>query len=147
MEFSFDEFFNLFKPNETYKLDAFDSYYKDGINGAFFRINKKTFLITEDPNDGYRSSLDKILNTPHSFENVFQPVSVYLRKGEYGEREIIRMINVENDLVVFEFGTNSSDDWYPYFVCDFNPESIGELKRERQIKSPKPTDINSNFLL
>ena len=38
----------------TYKLDAFDSYYKDDTNGAFFRINKKTFLITEDPNDGYR---------------------------------------------------------------------------------------------
>ena len=57
------------------------------------------------------------------------------------------MINVENDLVVFEFGTDTSDGWYPYFVCNFSPESIGELKRERQIKSFKPTDINSNFLL
>lgn len=147
MEFSFDEFFNLFEPNKTYKLDAFDSYYKNDINGAFFRINKKTFLVTEDPNDGYRSSLDKIINTQHSFENVFQPVSVYLRKGEYDESEIIKMINVENDLIVFEFGTNTYDSWYPSFVCDFNPENIGELRRERQIKSSKPTSINSNFLI
>ena len=147
MEFSFDEFFNLFEPDKTYKLDAFDSYYKNAINGAFFRINKKTFLITEDPDDGYRSSLDKIFNTSHPFENVFHPVSVYLRKGERGERDVIKMINVENDLIVFEFGTNTSDDWYPYFVCNFNPESIGELKKERQLKKDKPTNIDSNFLV
>lgn len=147
MEFSFDEFFNLFESNKTYKLDAYDSYYKNDINGAFFRINKKTFLITEDPSDGYRSSLDTISNMPHSFENVFQPVSVYLRKGEGYESEIIKMINVENDLVIFEFGTNTYDNWYPYFVCNFSPESIGETRKERQIKSPKPTDINSHFLV
>lgn len=147
MEFSFDEFFNLFEPNKTYKLDAYDSYYKNDINGAFFRINKKTFLITEDPSDGYRSSLDTISNMPHSFENVFPPVSVYLRKGEGYESEIIKMINVENDLVIFEFGTNTYDNWYPYFVCNFSPESIGEIRKERQIKSPKPTDINSHFLV
>jgi hypothetical protein len=57
------------------------------------------------------------------------------------------MINVENDLIVFEFGTNTSDDWYPYFVCNFNPESIGELKKERQLKKDKPTNIDSNFLV
>lgn len=102
---------------------------------------------TEDPSDGYRSSLDTISNMPHSFENVFQPVSIYLRKGEGYESEIIKMINVENDLVIFEFGTNTYDNWYPYFVCNFSPESIGEIRKERQIKSPKPTDINSHFLV
>ena len=144
MDFTFNEFFNLFEPDETYTLDAYDRYYHNEINGAFFRINKKTFLVTENPEDGYRSSLGSILNTPHNFENVFQPIKVHINKKD---DDIIQMVNVSNGLTIFEFGTNYSDSWYPSFVCDFNPENIGEVRRERQIKSPKPSDINSNLLL
>lgn len=146
MEFTFDEFYNLFEQCETYAFDAYDEYYAGGVNGAYFRVNGKTFLITEDPEYGYRSCLGRILNVSHNFANVFPSVNVKVIKGYRGNDDVIAFVSTVNNKHVFMFGTDHADDWYPCFICNFRPENIDKVA-ERKIKTVMPTSINDDTLV
>jgi len=96
-----------------------------------FRIDGVTYTVTEDPDDGYRSSAGDVEVSDKPITNSFGPVivraEVYGVRGwdaETPEADILRLIDVETGGVVLEVGTSYSDSYYPACVMNFNPENL-----------------------
>jgi len=107
-------------PNETWSEDA---------NTMTFVLDGKAYLVMEDYNDGYRSSMRDIVEvTGVDIKNTFEPVrvlAVYCEKCDYGgAADILKLIDVITGKTVLEAGTDNSDDYYPSFVANFTPENM-----------------------
>jgi hypothetical protein len=105
-----------------------------------FRLDGICYIATEDPDDGYRSSMqDIVIAEVASMANTFPPVRVVCRhrtEGRYSnEDDILEFIDMETGKVVLEVGTDNSDDYYPSFVACFKPENM----HINDISSPQPS--------
>ena len=93
-----------------------------------FRLDGIVYTATEDPSDGYRSSMDKLFVSPDEpMRNVFPAVRVLARKKaneKYSVNETLELIDVVTGKVVMEVGTDNTDDYYPSFVSAFWPEHM-----------------------
>ena len=119
-----------------FMLDAVDfttekgkDKYHDDAQVCRFRLNGVIYMAREDPNDGYRSMLDELTVDPvrKHMDNSFPAIEVigsYREKSGYGACEIIDLIDAVTGKVVLEIGTDNSDDYYPSFVANFQPENM-----------------------
>jgi hypothetical protein len=90
-----------------------------------FILDGKTYVATEDPEDGYRSCLDNIrVYDNYEVKNTFPEHKVI---GEMND-EIVKFIDAGTQEVVLEIGTDYSDSYYPTCVLSFIPENL-ELNR------------------
>ena len=95
-----------------------------------FVLDGITYTAIEDPDDGYRSSLDKIIVSGTKVTNTFEPVEVLVSyrdktEGIYkGSCEILDFTDTKNGKRVMEIGTDDSDDYYPSFVANWSPENL-----------------------
>ena len=94
-----------------------------------FRLDGKCYTATEDPGDGYRSSMRELAVSDDAvMKNVFAPLKVIGRhrtKGSYGDQDdILELIDAVTGQTVIEVGTASVDDYYPSFVASFSPEAM-----------------------
>lgn len=100
-----------------------------------FRLDGKVYVAVEDPDDGYRSSLDTFCVGDVAMKNVFEPVQVIGKhrlsvgdypKGDicYSEADVLELIDIHTGKVVLEVGTEGVDDYYPCFVASFYPEAM-----------------------
>jgi len=97
-----------------------------------FVLDGITYTAIEDPDDGYRSSLDGIIVSLDKVRNNFPPVEVivsYRTKGESdwddgNECDILDVVDVKSGKRVLEIGTDNTDDYYPCFVANFTPENF-----------------------
>jgi len=111
-------------------LPAYDgAAYTEDSQVCRFRLNGTVFLAIEDPNDGYRSSMRELKTDPRGeIGNVFpaiEVVGVYRdRRGSYSAADILELIDTTTGKVVLEIGTDNSDDYYPSFVANFQPENM-----------------------
>lgn len=104
-----------------------------GVDGNCLKLDGSVFEAVEDPDDGYRSSLDYV--EPRSAEGkVFfgQPVdTVRLEEGPalndgdrdapYGQFHGWVLRSVKDGHVWLWFGTDNYDDYYPGFVFRYCP--------------------------
>ena len=103
----------------------------DRIEGGFRVVfDGKTYEMTEDESDGYRSYLDEVVETSEKVDNAFQEIEVecvYKRDDYY---DIVEVYDKQNKKQILVFGTENCDDYYPYCVLDWKPEnlSINEVK-------------------
>ncbi len=99
-----------------------------------FVIDGKTCTAIENPDDGYRSSMREIRVNLAPLKNTFEPIDVICRYKTDHESDILEIIDVKNDKVVLEVGTDNTDDYYPYFVCNWIPENLSVLvANEREV--------------
>ena len=108
------------------------SYFEDSqvIN---FVLDGVTYTAVEDPDDGYRSSMESLYVSDAVVSNQFPPcqvLCVFEDKCSYGEAEILQMIDESTGLIVLEVGTENIDDYYPGFVGNFHPENMAINKAE-----------------
>ncbi len=92
-----------------------------------FVIDRKTYTATEDPEDGYRSSMREIKQSKAVVKNIFPPVPVMgIMRGKNGseDNDIIDFYDTKSGLVVLSIGTGNTDDYYPYFVAEFSPQNM-----------------------
>lgn len=93
-----------------------------------FRLDGKVYIATEDPSDGYRSSMREITVGEWAMKNTFQPVRVVGRHRtvyQYGgSSDVLELIDVGTGQTVVEVGTDNDDDYYPSFVASFRPEGM-----------------------
>lgn len=92
-----------------------------------FKLDDATYMAVEDPNDGYRSSMDKLILCDDDIKNRFTPVhvfGVYKNQDGYDAADVIQFYDVKTNKIVLEVGTNHSDDYYPSFVSAFYPENM-----------------------
>lgn len=124
-------------------LDAVDfqtapeNQYDPDANVMRFRLNGVTYVASEDPEDGYRSSMREIVieEKPEKL-NSFPGILVHThycetrsqllgeRRGGDGECDILQIIDTVSGKVIVEVGTDRTDDYYPYFVGAFDPKNI-----------------------
>lgn len=118
-------------------LDAVDTFiekvkrYGDTFEDAEairFRLDGVVYTALERPDDGYRSSLERLFVSPdEEMKNVFPPIRVLAKKKDndsYAVNDTLQLLDLKTGLVVMEVGTDNSDDYYPSFVSAFFPEHM-----------------------
>lgn len=101
-----------------------------------FKVDGIAFKVLEDPDDGYRSHLGAIEYGEESNAIFFQNPIAEVRIETYDElsnhdnsfleekREGYRLVDIEDGHVWLEFGTDNTDDYYPYFIFRHMPKEI-----------------------
>lgn len=108
-------------------VDAGGYDYEDATMLRFV-LDGQIYVATEDPNDGYRSSLRSLLIVDGPpVANMFAPVRVFVREAgsdrEY-VNDYLEFIDANNGKTILEVGTDNADDYYPSFVGRFWPERM-----------------------
>ena len=104
-----------------------------GIDVNCFKIDDTVFEVMEDPSDGYRSYFDCVNHVP-SWDPIFFKrwiCDVSIIRYEDVNSEGYKLID-RDGWVWLRFGTDNTDDWYPYFVFEYNPEK--PLQDYRKLK-------------
>lgn len=116
----------------THNLTAVDF----GVDPADAAANNCTFVldgiayrVTENPDDGYRSYMrDIVVVDGWVPQNSFAPCSVHARyiekERDYEDCEILQMDDATTGRPVLRVGEGNSDDYYPYYIADFDPRNM-----------------------
>ena len=114
-----------------YRLSGVDQHPAVGDEGAAisFVLDGITYTATEDPSDGYRSSMKKIAVSSTHVTNVFGPVLVYANyvdafEGDGDRHDLLRLMDDHTGELVLEVGTRNLDDYYPGFAASFDPAAM-----------------------
>lgn len=121
-------------------LDAVDrsneqaKTYADQLENAAclrFRLDGKVYVALEDPDDGYRSAMRKLFVLDSEMTNVFPPVKVLVRERNKARYEgdaadVLELIDAANGKVILAVGTEHTDDYYPCFVAEWNPQDMAQ---------------------
>jgi hypothetical protein len=95
-----------------------------------FILDGKTYTAIENPEDGYRSSMDKLIESEEIVSNTFASIEVLcLYKNKTNNRysddcDILEFYDTKNGKIVLEIGTDNTSDYYPSFVASFTPENF-----------------------
>lgn len=111
----------------TRTIDRFG--YDENCNVVNFVLDGKTYTAVEDPGDGYRSAMDEIFVSDEAVSNLFPPIEVMgkMCDHEFGYacgNDVIGFYEIDNAKLILAVGTGNADDWYPYWVAEFNPEDM-----------------------
>ena len=121
----------VFRHFATLKDLVLDYYGADDATKEF-NVDGIVFKVLEDPNDGYRSCLG-VIEYGEKSDSIFfrQPlgkvkIEVYEgRNSEYSSHDVgYQLVDVEDGHVWLEFGTDNTDDYYPYFVFRHTPKAF-----------------------
>lgn len=105
-------------------------------NSITFRLDGKCYTATEDPNDGYRSTMNQLFTKDVEMTNVFNPAWVICQAYEPGDDEpysdhsnddgihLIEFVDAWNGKVILMVGTDYGDGYYPSFVSNWRPEEM-----------------------
>jgi len=108
----------------------------DNARAEVLRLDGVLYAFVEDENDGYRSSMAGILilrpdQVPPGAFVEFPPMVVTCRwieqwdrwgAGYANECGVLYGVDEKTGLVVFEYGTDQIDDYYPSFVAVWRPD-------------------------
>lgn len=90
-----------------------------------FTLDNKVYLATEDPNDGYRSTMDRIDEVDTKVENAFRGVKVIATMRQpLHMHTILDIAHAKTSKVILSVGTGQCDDYYPSWVAQFYPENL-----------------------
>jgi hypothetical protein len=111
---SFDYFLNK----------EFDFY---GVDGNCFKLDDFIYEAIEDDEDGYRSHLEGLEDVTNKYNNLvffktpIAKVKCVIMDDEYCDTfKGIHFID-NNNHVWLKVGTDHSDDYYPWFVFQYEP--------------------------
>lgn len=106
-------------------------------NGVLFALDDTTYIIFEDPSDGYRSYAGPVLSFKGSPceigagsnypQYLREPVLCrhVTKRGEFdGECDLLEVLSRNTGKAVFTIGTLNVDDYYPSFFCEWSPGGL-----------------------
>lgn len=106
-------------------------------SGILFTLGETTYLVFEDPSDGYRSTAAPILSYTgsayemgggdYSFPTYIREdvVCTHRTKAEYGgEDDVLEVRSKVTGKLIFEVGTSNVDDYYPSYTCRWDPTGL-----------------------
>lgn len=108
---------------DFYSEENEDSW-SDVASVCRFTWNGETYLAKEDPCDGYRSCMDKIVSSRVNTKNPFKKIKVIGVMDTNVSNNLLTFYCIKNAKPVLTIGTENSDDYYPSFVAHFQPENI-----------------------
>lgn len=93
-----------------------------------FRLDGVVYVAVEDPSDGYRSMMnDLVIDNDATMKNVFVGCDVicrHIENSDYQDDDILELVDVKTEKVVLTVGTGNYNDYYPYFVAEFDPTAM-----------------------
>lgn len=100
--------------------------YAQKVNAISFILDNITYTAVEDPDDGYRSYMDKIVVSDNNLSNMFEPqrVMAIMRVNTTHANDILDLYDVRTGLIVLSVGTNNTYEYYPYCVFEYRPENM-----------------------
>jgi hypothetical protein len=117
--------------------DSIVDYYGADDASNEFKVDDIIFRVLEDPDDGYRSHLGVIEYGEQSNAIFFRSplakvrIESFERERATGDWDQLggagtgyRFVDVEDGHVWLEFGTDNTDDYYPYFVFRHTPKEV-----------------------
>ncbi|HSN66735.1 MAG TPA: hypothetical protein VLS94_08845 [Fusibacter sp.] len=97
----------------------------DVIEGGFRVVfDGKSYELTEDESDGYRSYLNDVVETENKVDNTFQEIEVYCIHKDDGYYDVVEVFDSSNNQLILTFGTQNCDDYYPYCILDWKPQNM-----------------------
>ena len=95
-----------------------------------FVLDGKRYSVWENEDDGYRSSMGSFEVDYGPVLNMFPMVPVEVVRNARS-RDTLSIIDKIAKKEIIEVGTDCSDDYYPSFVCEYNPQHMSiNLKQE-----------------
>ena len=104
-----------------------DGYWNEDAAVLRFILDDKTYKAIEDPSDGYRSTLGKLIECDEIVSNMFIPHKVIgkiKKDNEWESSSIIQFFDFTTKDVVLEIDTDHNDDYYPSCVMNWYPENL-----------------------
>lgn len=103
----------------------------DDANTMTIILDDIPFTFVEDPDDGYRSTLDRVF-IGGWVDTTFPPIVVrveYDENSQYGEFDNNQLlygfdIKLHDKKPCFIVGTDNTDDYYPMYIANWNPENL-----------------------
>ena len=93
-----------------------------------FILDGISYTAIEDPEDGYRSCCEDLIVNPCGFiSNTFDPIEVNCKMRENSEYEIndvLEIYDLGTSKLILAIGTMNTDDYYPWFEFEYNPENM-----------------------
>jgi len=135
-------FYNLVKNHFLALLGMDLDYYGADYGSSTFNVNGVVFKVLEDEDDGYRSYLGAIEFTDEDDSNFFRtPISTVRIKtvdngtgpGD-GSKSVYQLVDTTDGHVWLEFGTDYSDDYYPYFIFSHFPKGAKPVSNDYKIE-------------
>jgi len=104
--------------------DLIGRHYLSGVdfdgNNIIFVLNDIAFVAREDPQDGYRSSMDQLDIYTGIVKNRFEAVEVIAELNG----DLLSLIDCDNEKEVLRVGTDDSDSYYPCFRNEWMPQNL-----------------------
>jgi len=94
-----------------------------GVHCNCFKLNTLVWEAIENPDDGYRSYLDSVIRIGQKL--VFSSrefARVRVEEADNGYFRGWQLVDEKDNHVWLRFGTDDYDDYYPYFVFDYQPK-------------------------
>ena len=82
---------------ENVKVENYRSF--EDAQMMRFKLDDKIYVATEDPDDGYRSSLREIMRSDEKMKNTFQGQQIVGRYEENDRTDILEFISVKTGRV------------------------------------------------
>lgn len=101
---------------------------EDDSEYVTFILDNVAYTAIEDPEDGYRSCCDDLIVNPcGTIHNAFDPVEVVCKMREnddYEVNDVLEVYDVKTEKLILAIGTMNTDDYYPWFEFEYNPENM-----------------------
>lgn len=123
----FDELIGLHKLSGVSFEQFYDNECHEDAQVCNFILDGVTYTATEDPSDGYRSSMRSLIVSDKKLKNMFKPVKVLVARREnhtWQKDDILDFTDVITAKIVLSIGTENTDDCYPSFVAWWRPENL-----------------------
>ena len=116
----------------TESIETWDHHFEN-CQVINFVLDGITYIASEDPDDGYRSSMREIVVSDYVVSNRFPAIRVMGKMRDPGayENDVIELYDIKNGKLVLAVGTGDTNDYYPYWVAEFIPENMSiNISRE-----------------
>lgn len=96
-----------------------------GVDNNQFKLDKVVYEAIEDESDGYRSYMDSVIAKDVEKSIFFQRAisDVWLVQEDDGYFDGYKLIDVADGHIWLRFGTDKSEDYYPWFVFEYSPKA------------------------
>ncbi len=113
----------------AYPIQNIGEHFLD-CNSISFILDGVVYTAIENPEDGYRCSMDKLIIDNIKIRNTFEPVKVLVRKSPSEHSDILDFVDIKNGKTILLVGTENIDDYYPCFVSNFLLENMSINEKE-----------------
>ena len=102
--------------------------YREESAHCLFELDSGTYVVIENPGDGYRSHMDEIRKVDIQAKNRFPGERVVAKFSQGEERyqtdDVVEFVSIATGKVVLAIGTRNTDDYYPWFCAEYSPENM-----------------------